>query len=133
LHRLRRILPQPDLIVQRDGRLKLASERIWIDLEDWEQQPVGTGVAALDRLREFRGPLVQPDRLSPRAGDVADRVRGEYLAQVKRCVDSLVQEHSFERALQILYVALGHYPATAAFSESIAKTRLLQNDQPRTV
>lgn len=128
LHRLRKLLPRPELIVQREGRLKLASDRVWIDLDEWEQHRAGAGSAELARLGEFRGPLVQPERLSPWARDVAERVRRSYLTQVQRCVESLLKARNIATALPILETALRHYPATEACFESLIRIRLSQND-----
>ena len=128
LHRLRKLLPHPEVVVQREGRLRLASDRIWIDLDDWEQHRAEAGSTELARLCEFRGPLVQPERLNPRARDVAERLRSSYLAQVQRCVENLLPTRNFATALNILETALGHYPATEANFESIIRIRLLQSD-----
>src|SRR5262249_55164164 len=36
LRRLRRLIGRADVIVQREGKLRLATDRVWVDLDHWE-------------------------------------------------------------------------------------------------
>ncbi len=38
LHRLRKLLSAPDLIVQREGRLYLSAQHTWVDFANWERK-----------------------------------------------------------------------------------------------
>ena len=136
LHRLRKLLGAADLIVQREGRLRLALDRVWIDLADWEGQlkqlsgsnaAEATLWAELQRLfLDFPGPLLF--RGQAWSLPVVERVRNEFVELAvrlgKQCEtrgDGNSARNHYLRALEI-------YPESARLSQALIQARLAQGD-----
>lgn len=87
LHRLRKLLGRTDLIVQREGKLRLAPDKVWVDLADWDARlrAVATpdGEAALQDVEAlflaFPGRLLLHERTSSWSLAAAERVRRDLI------------------------------------------------------
>ncbi len=83
LHRLRRLLGRTDLVVHREGKLRLAADTVWVDLDHWGVRLAGAlsrrtiGDAELERVvAEFPGPLVSSEPPPSWLMAAAERLRG---------------------------------------------------------
>lgn len=132
LHRLRRLLGRSDLVLQREGRLRLAPDRVWVDLDDWEdrlRQGLAEAGPDSDRLiLDFPGPV------QPRGGDAgwslpaADRLRDRFLDLALHLGRRYEQQGDAGRARGLYLRALDLYPGSARIHEALIRGRLAQAD-----
>lgn len=134
LHRLRRLLGRADLVLQREGRLRLAPDKVWVDLDDWElrlrQAAAADGAGPdLDHLIfDFPGPVV------PRGADAAwslpaaDRLRDRFLDLALHLGRRHEQRGDSGRARALYLHALDLYPDSARIHEALIRGRLAQAD-----
>lgn len=134
LHRLRKLLGAGDLIAQREGRLRLAADRVWVDLADWEgrlQRLSGAEApqAELERLfRDFSGPLLFRGQTAGWAQPVADRVENKFVELALR-LGKPCEARGDGRAAQAHYLrALEIVPHSARLSHALIKARIAQGD-----
>ena len=134
LHRLRKLLGAGDLIAQREGRLRFATDRIWVDLADWEarlQQLSGADApqAELERLfRDFSGPLLFRGQTTSWAQPAAERVQNKFVELAIR-LGKPCEARGDGRAAQAYYLrALEIVPHSARLSHALIKARLAQGD-----
>ena len=91
LHRLRKILGDPDMLTIENGRVSLDCEKCWVDLHAFERA-VG---ATIDCLRSpapesdpvlclYRGPFLPENEESPWAVSARERLRSKFVAYVAR-------------------------------------------------
>lgn len=135
LHRLRKLLGQADLIVQREGRLRLATDKVWIDAAAWEahlKAALGTkepDAAELERLfLDFPGPLLLNDRLATWLLPVAERLRGQFVDLTSRVGAHRETAGDDGGARDIYLRALDFYPDDARITKGLIQGRLGQND-----
>ncbi|CAN7626571.1 hypothetical protein LJR225_004809 [Phenylobacterium sp. LjRoot225] len=136
LHRLRKLLGRADLIVQREGRLRLASEYVWVDLDDWDAR-VDAALAlnlmtceaqgvAQTTFDGFPGP--------PRADDHAwslqapERLRGKFVELARRLGAAQEAAGRPAEACAIYLRALDRYPNCAPLHEALIRGRIGQAD-----
>jgi DNA-binding SARP family transcriptional activator len=134
LHRLRKLLGGGDLIAQREGRLRLATDRIWVDLADWEARlQLFSGADApqveLERLfRDFSGTLLFRGQTSSWAQPVAERVQNKFVELAIR-LGKPCEARGDGRSAQAYYLrALEIVPHSARLSHALIKGRLAQGD-----
>lgn len=133
LHRLRRLLGTHDAVVQREGRLRLAPEKVWVDLDDWESRLAGAKDAAADAemeraVDEFPGPLHGNEPAAPWSMAAAERVRASYLDVVMRLGHRLETRGEVQRAIQVYLRALESYPTSQRCWEALLRARLSLGD-----
>jgi len=138
LHRLRKLLGQADLVVQREGKIRLPSDRVWVDLAEWETRlkhalssnaHVQAARPELERLfLEFPGPLLPNERPAAWLLPVAERVRGQFIDLAghvsRQCEvqgDAATARGSYLRALEF-------YPDSARIYRGLIQGRLAQGD-----
>ena len=117
LHRLRKLMPEEDVVVLRDGRLTLNPEQVWTDARAFEA--VCDGILALDRGRRgggslqeqaerlfdlYRGPWGGDDRTAG-MGATRERLRCRFVAAVSKVAEARAQQAP-QRALALLERAL---------------------------
>lgn len=138
LHRLRRLLGDTDLVVQREGKLRLAADGVWVDLADWEgrlaaalgaQAAEATAMAELERLfYDFAGPPLLNERVAAGPLPVIERVRRAFIDLAIR-VGKAREERKDAAGAQAVYLrALEFYPDSARLYKSLIEARLAQND-----
>lgn len=135
LHRLRKLLGSGDLIAQREGRLRLAADRIWVDLSDWETRlqqltaPAETpSRAQLERLfRDFSGPLLFRGQAATWAQPVAERVQNKFVELAIR-LGKLCEGRESRMAQGFYLRALEIFPQSARLSHALIQARLAQGD-----
>jgi LuxR family transcriptional regulator, maltose regulon positive regulatory protein len=134
LHRLRKLLGAGDLIAQREGRLRLATDRIWVDLADWEARlQLFSGAdapqAELERLfQDFSGPLLFRGQTTSWAQPVAERVQNKFVELAIR-LGKPCEARGDGRSAQAYYLrALEIVPHSARLSHALIKARLAQGD-----
>ena len=137
LHRLRKLLGGSDLVVQREGRLRLATDKVWVELADWEgrlKQALGANSPA-DPATEFEalftafhGPPLLDARPKAWTFAVAERVHGEFVDLACRVAAKREHEADADGARAIYLRGLDFYPDSARFYEGLIQGRLARND-----
>jgi DNA-binding SARP family transcriptional activator len=137
LHRLRRLLGTPDLVVQREGRLRLSPERVWVDVIAWEldlrrtaRRAPGAGLAAeLERqFWSFSGPLFQATPATTWGLPAAERVRSRFIELTSRIGEHWASRGDHAKARTFYLRALDFYPASEGCYEALLRGRLAQGD-----
>ena len=136
LHRLRRLLGTNDVIVQREGRLRLAPDKVWVDLDDWITRLAGVllkdaAAAEADMERavaEFPGPLHGSEPAAPWSLAAAEHVRRSYLDVVMRLGHRLEERGELQKAAQAYVRALEAYPTSEQCWEALLRARLALGD-----
>lgn len=129
LHRLRKVLGQPTLVVQREAALRLAADRVWVDLVDWESRArkleplAGRGEAALaERERlvlDFPGPLLPHAAQVRWILPVAERVRRQFLDLAAATGKAFEGRNSDAQARAVYQRALEAYPDAEPIQRSL--------------
>jgi LuxR family maltose regulon positive regulatory protein len=133
LHRLRKLIGRADLLVQREGRLRLAPDKVWVDLEDWEtrlgdalKQDVG---AEAERVfRAFPGPLLQDEAPAAWALPAVERVRSKFIDLALRLGRRLEAKSDHQAAVSLYLRALDMYPTSERCYEGLLRARLARGD-----
>jgi LuxR family transcriptional regulator, maltose regulon positive regulatory protein len=135
LHRLRKLLVVPNLLVQREGKLQLSPEHVWVDLEAWERslrealRSTPPDARELQQVFEaFGGPLLHLERATAWSVAATERVRSKYIdltLQLGRLRES-TGDHAGARRIYLR--AIDHYPTSAGCYEGLIRGRLAQHD-----
>lgn len=136
LHRLRKLLDRADLITLREGKLRLASENVWVDLDEWEKKTKAI-LAAGEKVPEmvmgqvltsFPGPLLFGHAEPAWAITVADQVRDGYIDLSMRL--SKLHEAAGDdfKARATCLQALVHYPESDRLHSALIEMGLRQDD-----
>lgn len=138
LHRLRKLLTLPELIVQREGRLSLSSEHVWVDLDDWERglaPALRAGHNGLDAgamqgaFDAFGGPLFQFERSATWALPAIERVRSKFIDLATRLARQREAARDWGAARAVYLRALDVYPTSTRCFEGLIRNRLSQGDE----
>jgi LuxR family transcriptional regulator, maltose regulon positive regulatory protein len=139
VHRLRKLLGITDVVVQREGKLRLAPELVWVDLASWEQAlsralrpdaPADESTRAMTRVFEaFTGPLFRLERPSPWALPASERLRSKFLDLCNRLAGRYESHGDYLAARAVHLRALDMYPTAARCYEALIRGRLAQNDR----
>jgi LuxR family maltose regulon positive regulatory protein len=138
LHRLRKLLGDADLVVLREGRLRLAAERVWIDLPEWERslravlRDAGDDDAttgALERVfARFTGVPFHGERAQSWLLAATERARSKYIDLAVRLAQRFETRGDAERARAVYLRALDVYPTSERCFEALLRGRLAQAD-----
>ena len=138
LHRLRKLLGRPDLVVQREGKLRLASEKVWVDLVDWEASlrqalrpamPAEFAHPELERhFSDFAGPPMLNERIASWFLPVTERVRGQFIELACRVGSGRALLGDRDGAHAAYLRALDFYPNATRIYKALIESRLAQND-----
>jgi LuxR family transcriptional regulator, maltose regulon positive regulatory protein len=133
LHRLRKLLGQADLIVQREGKLRFASEKVWVDLEDWEarlarasRQEAAADIEAV--FRSFPGPLLPDESSTAWALPAVERVRSK-LVDLALLLGGRLAASADPSALSVYLRTLDMYPTSERCYEALLRARLARGDR----
>ncbi len=137
LHRLRRLLGPTDFVSQREGKLRLLRDRVWVDLDAWQIDRdralrMHSSEAALDELDRifwrFPGPLFQGVSEKVWSLPAAERVRSELIELASRLGGHWDARGAHEKARTFYARALEFYPASERCYEALLRSRLAQSD-----
>jgi DNA-binding SARP family transcriptional activator len=142
LHRVRRLLGRADFIVQREGKLRLATDRVWVDLDYWESRlaevlrsrsdasmsPAGTDAEMERTIAEFPGPLPIGEPAARWSIHAAERVRNAYVEIVIRLGRRLEQRGDPQAACDVYLRAVDTYPTSDSCREALQRARRLIRD-----
>jgi len=133
LHRLRKLLGQADFVIQREGKLRLATDKVWVDLGAWEarlkQAQMSKTPMELERaLRDFPGPLLPHDRLTNWLMPAAERLRSQFIDLTGRVAAERAAQGDDEEARSLYLRALDFYPDSVSISKALIEGRLAQGD-----
>jgi DNA-binding SARP family transcriptional activator len=134
LHRLRKLLSAPDLIVQREGKLYLSPQFAWVDLGNWERKVTHalrtSQDAAMQRaLAEFGGPLFHSERAAAWALPAIERVRSKFIDLAGRLARRFEERSDHKSARAVYLRAIDMYPTSAVCYEGLIRNRLAMQDQ----
>jgi len=137
LHRLRKLLGRADLVVQRDGALRLAMDEVWIDLDHWDARldaVLGLDLATLEGekaaqlvLAGFPG-APATDEGSPWSLQAAERLRGKVVEIARRLGEVREASGRWLEARGAYLMALDRYPNCAPLHEALIRGRISQSD-----
>jgi DNA-binding SARP family transcriptional activator len=134
LHRLRRLVGRTDLIVQREGKLRLAPDKIWVDLADWETRlrhartTDGATAAADTLLLAFPGPLLLNERANSWSAAAAERVRRDFIDLALRVGRRREAADDSSGARSVYLRALDLYPDAGQACKALIEERLSRGD-----
>lgn len=132
LHRLRKLLGAPDFVVQREGKVRLAMDKVWVDLDEWEARLDLAVHADADSgaehhletaLRAFRAPLLQHERETSWSLPAIERVKHAFLDLTIRLGKRFEDRNDLPGARAVYRRALNIYPDS--------EPSLLRWSQPR--
>jgi DNA-binding SARP family transcriptional activator len=134
LHRLRKLLSAPDLIVQREGKLYLSAQHTWVDVVDWERKLTHALRTSQDQvmqsaLTEFGGPLFHSERTSAWALPAIERVRSKFIDLASRLARRFEGRGDHKSARAVYLRAIDVYPTSAVCYEGLIRSRLAAQDQ----
>jgi DNA-binding SARP family transcriptional activator len=138
LHRLRRLLGRADLIVQREGKLRLASDIVWVDLDYWDAEltrvlssdPHGaTRESDMERaVNAFPGRLLANEPHAPWLLTASERIRSSFIELVLRLGKSFAEHGRPLKACEVYLRALDAYPTSERCYEALLRARLTMGD-----
>jgi DNA-binding SARP family transcriptional activator len=138
LNRLRKLLGRPDLIVQREGKLRLAMDAVWVDLDHWEARlhdlidargvDAASAQALRDLLATFPGPPLAHERTGPWTAAAAERVRGKVVEAALQLAGRYEEAGDAAGARAVHLRALDAYPDAAPIHEALIAGRLARDD-----
>ena len=138
LHRLRKLLGRTDLIVQREGKLRLALDKVWVDLADWDArlkavatangEAVGMRPDAEALFLAFPGPLFLHERASSWSLAAAEKVRRDLIDLGLRLGQRLETTNNSHGARSIYLRTLDFYPDAGPICKALIKERLSRHD-----
>lgn len=139
VHRLRKLLGATEFLSQREGRLRLAMERVWVDLDHWDAR-LKRGLAscrpglvpdadAERTLLDFPGELLNRDPTATWARTAAERLRGQLidLALGLGAHHECRQDAASARRLYLRTLDL--YPDAPRLYEALIRLRLAADDR----
>jgi len=133
LHRLRKLLNSPDCVLQREGKLRLSAEKVWVDLDHWEQQlklAMWGDAKEMERsFFAFPGPLLQHERFAEWIPLAAERVKSKLTDLAVRLGRQLEVDGQDEHAQAVYLRALDFYPKATRLYEAQIRFRLARNDR----
>lgn len=137
LHRLRKFLGQAELVIQRDGLLRLAPDKVWVDLPDWEARvrdvvpAEGGDVPLSDReglIFGFPGPLLQHGPETGWSAPARERVRTQFLDLAMSAGKEHQSKGRPDRARTVYLRALEAYPDSARMHQALIADSLGRQD-----
>ena len=137
LHRLRKLLGRADLVVQREGRIRFATDKVWVDLDHWEgvvapdirrMAAESLPDAALERaLAEFPGPL-RNESAARWLTSAADRVRRSVIEMALHLGTRLERRGDTFQACEVYRRALDAYPTSERLHAALLRARAAAGD-----
>lgn len=138
LHRLRKVLGQAEFITQREGKLRLSTDRVWVDAAEWEarlKKALGSATsggavkAQLEHLyADFQGPLLLNERLAAWLLPVAERLREQFVDLTLR-VGQQHEARGDDAGTRDIYLrSLDFYPDSTRLYKGLIQGRLAQRD-----
>lgn len=135
LHRLRKLIG-PDFITLREGTLRLAANKVWIDLDDWRAQVKAisneagkASATVMERVfTGFSGPLFFQQAQPGWAIAAVDGVRDDYVAFAIRLGEQCEAEGDGDRASATYLQALSYYPQSDRLHAALIESQLRQGD-----
>ncbi|MCV3205202.1 hypothetical protein OHD62_08475 [Mesorhizobium sp. YC-39] len=138
LHRLRKLLGRTDLIAQREGRLRLASDKVWVDLAAWDARlkAVATANGGTVGLRPdaealflaFPGALFLHERANSWSLAASEKVRRDLIDLGLRIGQRLEAAGNADQARSVYLRALDFYPDAGPLFKALIKERLSRRD-----
>lgn len=105
MHRLRKLLGKKNLIRQREGRISLDANNVWVDALSFDSQSAHlkmmSQVEALRTIRLYRGAFLPDDDDAPWAFPVREKLRGRFLDIVSSTARQFESAGDTEAALEL--------------------------------
>lgn len=139
LRQLEQILGRTDLVHERDGKLRLATDKVWIDLDQWDVRLAGAlwgnpDAANTDSemhraVAEFPGPLLATEPATPWSAPAAERIRSAYVEVVMRLGHRLEERGELQLAIDAYLRALTVYPNCERCVEALLRARNARDER----
>lgn len=139
LRQLPALVGRDDLVVLRDGKLRLAQGKVWVDIDQWEVKLAGAlwiapssadGEAEIERaIAEFPGPPFGGELTAPWALLAADRVRVAFIEVVLRLGHWYEELGNLQKACTVYQRAIDVYPTSERCWEVLLRARIAMGDQ----
>jgi len=125
LQRLRRLLGRADFVVQREGRLRLRMDLVWVDLDHWWTKLRADPQAA---LASIPGSVLPEERDNPWVLAAADRLRRDVIEAALLASARLQQAGDAAGARALRQRTADVYPDAARIYHAMIAARLASND-----
>jgi DNA-binding SARP family transcriptional activator len=127
LHRLRKLLGNPDAILVEDGLVSLNSRLCWVDALAFERlsaaQP-GIDLAAVAALELYRGSLLPGDHDEPWSTSLRERLKARFIRQVRAMGESSERAGEVHAAIELYSRGLETDDLTEAFYQGLMRCYL---------
>jgi len=136
LHRLRKLLGSPDLVQQREGKLRLAPDKVWVDVEHWERSVTRALAGSTATHREwmerafydFAGPMLQSQRMSSWMLPAAERVRSKFVHLAMNLGQGFAASGDAARTRSVYLRIIDMYPTSERAYAALLRARLAEGD-----
>lgn len=135
LDHLSRLLGRSDLIEQRDGKVRFATDKVWVDLDQWEVKLAGAlwsnpdGLTTDDEMQraidEFPGALLSTEPLTSWSAPAAERIRSAFVEVVLRLGHRREERGDIQKACDAYVRALEVYPNCDRCLDALRAARAL--------
>jgi DNA-binding SARP family transcriptional activator len=128
LHRLRKLLGQPDAVLVEEGRISLNREVCWVDAFAFEALLDGARNTGRDldaqqqhALALYRGALLPADRDEPWTAPMRERLRTKFMHYFARLGSMLEARQAWDEALDLYVRGLDADNATESFYQGLMR------------
>jgi len=114
IHRLRKLIGDPETIELKEGRVGFSRRRCWVDAWAFEEG-ANTQVPEADRIRAirlYRGNLLADEDALPEAEPLRRRLRARFLDATEGLAAAFTERGDFEAALGLWRAAVAACPET---------------------
>ena len=103
LHRLRKLLGDPEAIIVSEGRVSLHPERVWIDAQAFEQavEKDRSDSRDLHALDLYRGEFLPADSDAAWSMLLRERLRSKFIRHLRRVGTALVAQGKLKEAIEL--------------------------------
>jgi LuxR family transcriptional regulator, maltose regulon positive regulatory protein len=122
LHRLRKLIGDPDAIVQQGGTLSLDKSRVWVDVwafEDLLARPAPIDTAELMSL--YRGGFLIEDDGEPWPVTMRERLRGRFIHAIAESGQALENAKRHQAAIECYLRGLDADPVIEPFYQGLMR------------
>lgn len=124
LQRLRRLMGRPDLVIQREGRLHLRKEEVWVDLDHWWGR---LRAAPRETVSGVPGPVLPHEHDNPWALAAGERFRRDVI-DAAIAAGTALQVSDGANARLLHQHVLDLYPDAVRIHEAMITKRLADHD-----
>ena len=125
LHRLRRLLGSPDLVIIEDGTLSLDRTRIWVDAFAF-QRAAKEGMGPDRMLDLYRGDFLQDERESAWPLQMREQLRQQFVRALNDAAQAHERSGDIESATELYERGIQADSLAEAFHQGLIRCRIRQ-------